>query len=215
VRRVLLQLNALCKTATLQFALSVGELVIETLYSGDISRFRLHHRKHHAALRKIAADPELAMSPSALYRSIAIYELCERLGVRSWKHVSTSHLRLVLALGADEQAHLLQEAETQRWPVRRLEEQVAALTRGRSPPPGRGGRRRRSRLRKTIDGLQRDLRAMTNLLESEENIEIECSPESVRAAIQALRSTVAVCAALENRILHVEVESETRPLLFR
>jgi hypothetical protein len=51
------------------------------------------------------------MSASMLYGCIAIYELCERLGIRSWKHVSTSHLRLVLLLERDEQERLLRAAE--------------------------------------------------------------------------------------------------------
>jgi hypothetical protein len=196
---IVLELNALCKGATLQFALAVGGVVTEKLYSGDIHRWRSRERKHDLALRKLATHPDLAMSASMLYGCIAIYELCERLGIRSWKHVSTSHLRLVLSLLPDEQARLLRAAEADRWPVRRLEEEVVALTRGRAPAPGRGGRKRRSRLRGRIQHLQSDLDEVAGLLLPQDPT-TEPSPDSTRAAMEVLRRAADMYIALEKRM---------------
>jgi hypothetical protein len=192
--RIVRELNAVCKAATFEFSLAVGELVIRRLYSGDVGRFRSRGRKGHAALRKLATHPALAMSPSMLYRCIAIYELCERVSVRSWKHVSTSHLRLVLSLEPDEQARLLSEAEANRWPVRRLEEAVVASTKGRPRLTSRGGRPRRSPLRKAIKMLQRDLATIADLLRSEDAV--ETSPESTRAADSMIRRAADTCAVV-------------------
>ncbi len=127
--RMVSEINALCKTATLQFALSVGDLVIQRLYLGDMDRWRSRDPTKKMSLRKIARHPSLAM----LYGCIAIYELCERLDIKTWRHISTSHMRLALPLKHEEQARLLRLAESDRWSVRRLEEEVAALTRGCMP----------------------------------------------------------------------------------
>jgi hypothetical protein len=198
VDRMVRELNALCKSATLEFALAVGELVIRSLYAGDVDCFRSRARKHHAALRELATHPDLAMSASMLYGCIAIYELCERLDARSWQHVSTTHLRLVLPLQPDEQASLLREAEANRWPVRRLEEAVVACTKGRKGMSGRGGRPRRSPLRKSIKMLQKGLDAVAVFLRSEDRL--EASPDSARAVASIVRRAVETCKVLENRM---------------
>jgi hypothetical protein len=176
VDRMVRELNALCKSATLEFALAVGELVIRSLYAGDVDCFRSRARKHHAALRELATHPDLAMSASMLYGCIAIYELCERLDARSWQHVSTTHLRLVLPLQPDEQASLLREAEANRWPVRRLEEAVVACTKGRKGMSGR----------------------VAVFLRSEDRL--EASPDSARAVASIVRRAVETCKVLENRM---------------
>ena len=200
VDQVVHRLNALSKAATLEFSLAVGELVIRSLYTGDIVGFRQRKPKQHAALRRVARHPHLAMSASILYGCVAMYELCERLGIRSWKHVSTSHLRLVLPLFPAEQERLLQEVEANRWPVRRLDEEVAALARNRPAPCKRGGRKRQSRLHRTIHALQAGVDAMTDLLHSDEYPEEESSPESTRAAIEAIGLAVETCTLLGNRL---------------
>src|SRR5579859_4921759 len=129
VERVVAQLHDLCRAATMDFALSVGKLIISNFFSGNLASWRDRDPKKNASLRRLAAHPDLPMSPAVLYRSIAIYELCERLGIRSWKHVSTTHIRLVLPLEPAEQARLLRLCEAHAWPVRRLDEEVAAISR--------------------------------------------------------------------------------------
>jgi hypothetical protein len=121
------ELNAVCKAMTLQFELAVGELVVKNLYSWDVSRLRCRGRKRDATLRKVASHPDLGMSRSMLYHCIGVYELCERLQLRSWRHVSTSHLRLVLPLASDSHEKIPREAEANRWSVSRLEEEVVGL----------------------------------------------------------------------------------------
>ncbi len=197
VHRLVLALNGLCKAATLQFALSVGQLVIRDLYSDDLGKFRTRDRKHELALRKVAAHTDLAMSPSMLYSCIAIYELCQRLRIESWQHVSTSHIRRVLPLEPDAQAHLLRSAETGRWPVKRLEEEIIALQTRGSSLPARGGRRRSSRLRKWIHDFEKSLESLPNLLQPKD-ADAQPSPESVRNATELLRRASAMFAVIEN-----------------
>jgi hypothetical protein len=119
------ELNSLSKSATLKFALAVGELVVRRLCGGDVACFRSRRVKEDRALRRVATHPDLAMSTSMLYGCVAIYELSERLGVRRWRHVSTSHIRLVFPLAQESQAALLRDAETKRWPVKRVMSQFS------------------------------------------------------------------------------------------
>ncbi len=80
VERLVQQLNGPCKTATFEFAFSVGRLVIDGFYAGKLSAWRSRRGKD-ASFRKLASHPNLPMSAAALYRSTAIYELCQRVGV--------------------------------------------------------------------------------------------------------------------------------------
>jgi hypothetical protein len=200
--RMVSEINALCKTATLQFALSVGDLVIQRLYLGDMDRWRSRDPTKKMSLRKIARHPSLAMSPAMLYGCIAIYELCERLDIKTWRHISTSHMRLALPLKHEEQARLLRLAESDRWSVRRLEEEVAALTRG-CMPEQKGGRSRLSPLRKSIGRLSNSVAALEDALHGLED-PTEPSPDSVRAAMDVLQRATGLLAVAERRLAQAE-----------
>lgn len=131
VRRTVHQLCILTRVATLEFALGVGKVVVETLYEGDLSAWRSRARKDHA-LRALAASPELPLSASALYRALAIYELSRRnVQGTGWRHLGVSHLRTVLGLSSEAQNRLLATAESERWTVARMERE-ALLLRARS-----------------------------------------------------------------------------------
>jgi hypothetical protein len=123
IEHVVLKLNGICRAATYEFATAVGRLVIDEFYRGDPTKWRERGLKS-VSFRKLSRHPRLPMSPAALYRCVAIYELCQRIGIKEWRHVSTSHMRLVLPLGAVEQKRLLLHAEADRWSVRQLTEEI-------------------------------------------------------------------------------------------
>jgi hypothetical protein len=198
VRRTVLRLNALCKTTTLAFALAVGEIVVKNLYGGDVSLLHSRERKKHAALRHVAAEPSLAMSASALYRSIAIFEVCERIGARKWNHISTTHLRLVLSLPPEQQELLLRQTEANRWSARELEERVGAFAKS-LPAHDRGGRKRRSPLRVMVEGLREETEHVQGMLADEDCI-ADSSPDSARAAMYALHDMTNACARMMERL---------------
>ncbi|HEY5960029.1 MAG TPA: hypothetical protein VIV60_25930, partial [Polyangiaceae bacterium] len=127
VRKTIYQLCVLTRGATLEFAMGVGKVVVDTLYDGDLSAWRSRARKDHA-LRALASNPDLPLSASALYRALAIYELSRR-NTRDmgWRHLGVSHLRTVLGLPSETQNRLLASAETERWTVARLEREVLVL----------------------------------------------------------------------------------------
>jgi hypothetical protein len=187
------RLNAICRDTALGFSLCVGKLIIDSFYGGDVGRWRARGPKT-CSFRKLARHPALLLSPGALYRSVAIYELCERLGVNSWKRVSATHLRAVLSLPPEHQQRLLLEAEAQGWPVRRLEQEVASL----GPQRDRGGARRRSRLSTMTTKLNRFLQARHELLIPE--LTELSHPSVVIETIETLERVRLACEAIEHRL---------------
>jgi hypothetical protein len=201
LERVIRQLNGICRDATLNFALEVGRVIVASLYSGNLDNWRSRAPKKERSLRKLANHPDLPMSPGALYRSLAIYELCERLGIQSWKHVSTSHLRLVLPIQKDEQARFLRAAETNRWSARRLDAEIATLTKDQpSGRASRGGRKRMSQLRRRIGGIRTLVKTVNKILALEGDAVEEPSPESARATVELLRDVTHMCTAAQSRL---------------
>ena len=197
---MVLRLNAICRAATLDFALSVGRLIIADVYGGDLAGWRDRNPKKDHSLRKIANHPDLPMCPAALYRSVAMFELCERLGTRSWRHVSTTHLRLVLPLGKDEQVRLLRDAEANRWSVRRLDSEIARLER---PAPSacasRGGRKRVVGLLNRVRALERVLQTVNEMVSAEDDGLGTADAEEVTVAVNLLQRVARGCAVLEAR----------------
>jgi hypothetical protein len=138
VRKAIHQLSILTRGATLEFALRVGKIVVDTLYDGDLTAWRSRAKKDFA-LRALASSPELPMSASALYRALAIYELsCRQMLAAGWKHLGVSHLRTVLGLPSETQNRLLARAEAEQWTVTKLEREVLGL---RAPQRSSGGRK--------------------------------------------------------------------------
>ncbi len=120
--------------------LQTGRLIVNNFYHGDLARWRLRGRKE-ASFRRLARHPDLPMSAGTLYRTVAIYELCQRAGVSEWKHLTVSHLRAVLSVPHPEQLGYLKLAEAEKWTTIRLETELsharigAAHSRGRPRRP--------------------------------------------------------------------------------
>jgi hypothetical protein len=137
IGKTIVELRKLTRGASLQFALGVGRVVVDTLYEGDVTAWRSRARKNHA-LRVLAARTDLPLSASALYRALAIYELSHKqAGGQGWQHLGVSHLRVVLGLAEDVQTELLGRAEAEKWTVARLEAEAVTLRSGLRPAGGR------------------------------------------------------------------------------
>jgi hypothetical protein len=195
VDRAILRLNAICRLVTMDFALAVGKVVVDTLHSGNLQSWLARGAKS-ISFRMLARHPDLPMSPAALCRSVAIYELSHRLEIARWKRISTSHIRLVLPLAHAEQARLLGLADAHSWSVSRLNEEIAAIP--SAAIRSKGGRRRGPRLRRTMTTLGRCIDELENLL-SLQHAEISAeTARHVRDAIPGLRE---VCRRIEGGAL--------------
>jgi hypothetical protein len=121
---VVAQIKRLTRLATLEFSLRVGAVIIHHFYDGDTAAWRSRGSKT-TSFRRLAQHPELPLSPAALYRCVALFEMCERLNAASrWQHLTASHLRTVLSLPAARQEKVLATANARRWSVRLLQEEV-------------------------------------------------------------------------------------------
>jgi hypothetical protein len=182
------RINAISRAATLEFALEIGRAVIETLYQGRLNEWRSRGRKE-IGLRQLATHPNLSISASTLYRSIAIYELCERVGrCGPLRHLGVSHLRAVLAAPEDKQTALIKRAEEEKWSVSRLESEVDK----EQARASRGGRPRSPEYVKSIRRMNQLVapRALDGLDEAD-----RLSPAEARellAMVSCLRERIAL-----------------------
>ncbi len=195
IRRATARINDLVGTTGLQLALTIGRVVVEELYDGDLTRWRQRGAKEHT-LRELAADPSLGISASALYRAIAIYELRARLPEHPlWERLSVCHVRAVLGLPEGEQRRLLELADRQQLSTQALE-QAAGEVRA-NHKSSRGGRPRKPRFARSIEYAERalsdedavfgDLDALRSM-SSEERFELERRLSFVRQRCDELAS---------------------------
>jgi hypothetical protein len=151
---VVAQIKRLARTASLEFALRVGAVIIHHFYDGDAEAWRSRGPKI-ASFRRLARHPDLPLSPGALYRCVALFELCQRLNAPSrWEHLGASHLRMVLGLPADVQEKLLAMANAKRWSVKTLQAEVAIV---KAAHLRRGGRRAQSPLAKSLMSVKKSI----------------------------------------------------------
>ena len=161
---VVKQLRTICRDSSLEFALRVGAVVIHNFYFGDVGAWRTRGPKLHS-FRRLAEHPELPMSPAALYRCVAVFELCERCNAPArWRRLGASHLRTVLGLAPDVQEKLLAAANEHSWTVKTLQSEAIGWRTGASR---RGGRKPMSILLKSLSAIRRSLQGCEIDLESE------------------------------------------------
>lgn len=136
-------LNTMQRAAGFDFARAVGRVVLDSLYGGDMNAWRLRGESDasYRKLREHADKDELKISAVALYRSMALIELEDRLQITDWKNLNITHIRSVFGLPDDQQKKLLTTAQAKGWDGERLEAEVAKVRkkegdkRGRPPLP--------------------------------------------------------------------------------
>lgn len=198
VEIVVAHLKRLVRRASLEFALNVGNVIIHHFYGGDTEAWRSRGPKT-ASFRRLAEHPGLPLSPGALYRCVALYELCDRLNAPSrWEHLGASHLRLVLGLPPALQERLLSSANAKRLSVKALYEEVL---RQKAAGSKRGGRRPQPALAKSLLSVRRsldDYRGVVTqrgeLSRQDAQIVLELIKEA-KLSLESLRSELEVVAA--------------------
>jgi hypothetical protein len=190
------QLNGICRSSSLEFALRVGAVIIHHFYGGDMAAWQERGPKLNS-FRRLAAHPDLALSAGALYRCVAIFEMCDRLRAASrWRRLGASHLRAVIGIPSEQQEALLNKANDERWTVQILQVKAQTLRSRRD----RGGRKAQSLLEKQLRTLDRCLVGWGKAIDSvgqqevdqlERSLEllhkIKASAEELAVALQAQR----------------------------
>jgi hypothetical protein len=193
------QLNGICRSSSLEFALRVGAVIIHHFYNGDMDAWRDRGPKVHS-FRRLAEHPELALSAGALYRCVAIFEMCDRLRAASrWRRLGASHLRAVINIPADKQERLLNKANEERWSVQVLRAQALDLREGRA----RGGRRAQSLLGKQLRTLDRCLQDWSGAINSVDQHE-------ARELDQGLQLLAKMKTSLEELVWALEAQRTQR-----
>jgi hypothetical protein len=198
IERLAERLRDLARTATLELTLRIGEMIVRELYQGDLALWRSHGPKE-ASFRRLAEFTEPSLSHSSLQRSVALYELHQRLGCPEWARLGVSHLRAVLGLPEAEQARLLTEANAQGWTASRLLEEVKGV-RQLTASESHAGRPPLPRFVKTVHQFARvlqDADASFGDIEAIEDMDLE-QARGLRDTVCDLRAR---CDSLESRLL--------------
>jgi hypothetical protein len=197
---VVAHIRRLARTASLEFALRVGAVIIHHFYDGDMDAWRSRGPKT-ASFRRLAQHPELTLSAGALYRCVALFELCERLNAPSrWEHLGASHLRLVLGLPPAAQERLLALANSKRWTVKVLQLEVLKQKYVRVTM---GGRRADPPIAKSLRRVQKCLEEHRDLIEQGESLsfmELEESTrliDATRQILERLSNAISVRASFD------------------
>jgi hypothetical protein len=120
------RLEGMKNRRTLELAFDIGRLVTEGLYGGDPAAHR-RRGTQDAAYRRLVGHPRLSLSPSTVWRSLGVYELCMRMpGILKCTELKARHVYAVLSLEPAEQELLLSAAARERWPVEKLEAEASS-----------------------------------------------------------------------------------------
>lgn len=149
VERTVAEIRHLTRTASLNLALEVGEIVFRRVFGGDMDSVRKHGPKH-ASFRQLALHPDLPMSATGLWRAVTMFELSQRMPqLKRCKHIGASHIHAVLGLPPRDQERLLTRAERQKLKASEVRAQAAARRKGA------GGRPPKLEIVKALDQLRR------------------------------------------------------------
>jgi len=193
---VVSHIKRLTREAPLEYALRIGVVIIHHFYGGDTTAWRLRGPKT-TSFRRLAQHPELPLSPGALYRCVALFELCERLNAASrWDKLTVSHLRLVLALPPAEQEGLLSKANSGRWTVKMLQAQV--LRKRWNAQRSSGGRRPEPPVKKSLKAITKCLKEYNETMASLEEFPRDEVAESIRLVNEAKRLIDRLSATLSS-----------------
>src|SRR3954447_7074553 len=118
VEALVRDLRQLYQATGIGLMVQIGGTIVDRLYDGDVSRWRLHHRKD-TSFRKLAAHPELPFQASTLYRAVEIYLLVQRRpAIARLERVGPSHLQEILGLEGEAQDRLARPGGDKRGGAR-------------------------------------------------------------------------------------------------
>lgn len=131
------QIGQIADQATLQVAVSVGQVIVDVFYGGDMELLRSHDPSKQVSLHKLAEHSDVPFGASRLSRFVRIYELHKRLqGVLPAQQLSFSHYDAVLGLPDIEQQQLLKRAAEDGWSRQTVRDEAGK----RRELKGKGGR---------------------------------------------------------------------------
>ena len=197
VERAVEHLKRVCRNSSLEFALKVGSVIIHYCYGGSTESWRARGPKT-TSFRRLAERPDLPMSPGALYRCVALFELCDRLDAPSrWRNLGACHLRGVLGLPVEVQEQLLTRANAQRWTVEVLDAEARKHKAKRQP---KGGRQARHPLVLGLSRLQHGIESCSETLDHHDDCDLERLQLSASAIAEAQKALDKLARRVSSKI---------------
>jgi len=136
---------------------AMGEIILNSLFSGDPGAWHDRRRNKAESLRRLARVKGCTLSKSTLSQAVSVYVAMIGLPVLAFRHVQASHVAVVLSLPFETRRQLLEQAEKERWSVRTLRRRVRSPAGGDVAPesaPASNG------LRSTVERLAQVVRDM-------------------------------------------------------
>jgi hypothetical protein len=156
---VVAELKEIDRRTGIERTLAIGELILNQFFAGDSAIWRDRRRNKNNSIRRLAEREDCPFCRSALNEAVGVYVAVVGLPcVRTFGHISASHVASVLRLPPTERQEVLQEAERGQWSVRELRQRVVTRRRAegerRGRPPDLRERRYISSLRQKLNQLE-------------------------------------------------------------
>jgi hypothetical protein len=207
--RVVHELCEIARRTGIERTFAIGELILTRFFEGDASAWHDRRRNKNNSVRRLAERKDCPFSKSALNEAIAVHVAVLGLPcVRTFGHISASHVASVLRIAPEARQSILEEADREQWSVRELKQRVVARRRAEGERRGRPARDDESRL------ISRMLSALGNLDESAvqlSNFEA-LSPETV-SSLRTLGNDLTYVGAQLRRVASGEHDlARARPV---
>ncbi len=138
VSQVVTAVNAAYEAGGLQTMRDIGKIVLERMFGGDIGRFH-SVEKNHASYRALAGHPDLRVSASNLWYSVAIEDNFRLLGAAAEQLSASQHRRLVHVRDEFARIELARRTIEECLTIEKLEAEISA---SRQPAEGQAKRGR-------------------------------------------------------------------------
>ena len=191
--RVVSELCEIERRTGIERVLGIGELILNEFFGSDSEVWRDRRRNKGNSIRRLAEREDCPFSRSALNEAVAVYvAIQESPCVRTYGHITASHVAAVLPLPRDERESLLKIADRDRLGVRSLRAKVVELRRESGERRGRPRSMREDKLISIISAAERRLAGATQELEQLSHMQ-----ESTRKELDLLASA---CRELSSRL---------------
>jgi len=136
--QIVAELRKIERQTGIERTLAIGELVLTQFFGGNPEIWRDRRRNKNNSIRRLAERKDCPFRRSALNEAVGVYVAVVGLPcVRTFGHVSASHVASVLRLPSHERECMLRNAEDGQWSVRELRQRVILLRRSGGERRGR------------------------------------------------------------------------------
>lgn len=162
---VVCRLKEIERHTGIERTLTIGQLILTQFFGGNPAIWRDRRRNKNNSIRRLAEREDCPFSKSALNEAVAIYVASNELPcVRTYEHITASHVSVVLSLPPEERKGMLQSAESCGWSVKQLKNEVVAQRRADGERRGRPPRVGHEKALRALHSCAQQLRqALTSI----------------------------------------------------